>query len=468
MRHLGHALLVACGLAPAMTGCTFPALPELFDAADDAGANDGAPLDGPPRWSLTLRKPTDATGDGRFLVNGELVCDEACREVTLDYAGPTMVTLTAAAAAGDWYQGANAPCDGPARTCNVNVDGELVITGRFSEIDRNLVFVTSQTFAADFGTLANADARCATAATAAGITGGVWAAMLSTSTVDARDHISAVAGGAPQGWIRIDGKPFSDGLTGLADTYRVWHPVLFDEYGVARVDDFAWTGSGYTLRASPNNCMNWTDGSPNPGATVGRPDRGPGDFTYSGFGMACHVPTRLVCFMVNQTTPVVQPPSPGKRIWLSQPFVPGGGVAAADALCNSAKPAGVGPSRALLATTTRAAADLIAPEQLYVRHDGPAIGTGADIIAASRNERLLHTGIWLSAFVYVADRRYAWTGATGPLTAPGDDASTCQDWTSTAGQGVGGELHAINASFWRPSELRQDCSEHLPVYCIEE
>ena len=32
------------------------------------------------------------------------------------------------------------------------------------------------------------------------------------------------------------------------------------------------------------------------------------------------------------TNPVVQTPTPGKRVWLSQPFTPGGGIAAADAL----------------------------------------------------------------------------------------------------------------------------------------
>ncbi len=67
-------------------------------------------------------------------------------------------------------------------------------------------FITSENpgQGANLGGLADADAYCTRLAEAAGITGKVWAAYLSTSAENARDRIGTLQGNACADWTSSD------------------------------------------------------------------------------------------------------------------------------------------------------------------------------------------------------------------------------------------------------------------------
>ncbi|RUW57987.1 hypothetical protein [Mesorhizobium sp. M7A.F.Ca.US.008.03.1.1] len=79
---------------------------------------------------------------------------------------------------------------------------------------------------ADLGGLKGADAHCASLAEAAGVTGKTWAAYLSTSDTDARDHI----GKGP--WVNAKGVKIADDVASLhSDANGITKQTALDEKG---------------------------------------------------------------------------------------------------------------------------------------------------------------------------------------------------------------------------------------------
>src|SRR5437016_3989404 len=150
--------------------------------------------------------------------------------------------LVLASACGD---SASAPRDAPA---DIAVD---------SAPPPNRMFATRDTFAGALGGLAGADATCTAAAAAAGL-GGTFVALLSTSTTNAIDRLTAA-----RGWARVDGVPFADMPAAIfpstfcdACDELVLAPPL-DEYGNA-VSGYAWTGTTSRGTSNGNACADWT------------------------------------------------------------------------------------------------------------------------------------------------------------------------------------------------------------------
>jgi hypothetical protein len=128
---------------------------------------------------------------------------------------------------------------------------------------------------ANLGGLEGADAHCASLAEAAGITGKVWAAYLSSSEVDARDRI----GTGP--WYNFEGVQVAADIDDL-------HA---QEEGLSKVNSVSETGEGISGRGdTPNRhdiltgsdlqgrlvgdaCEDWTTTSAEGSAMVGHHDR---------------------------------------------------------------------------------------------------------------------------------------------------------------------------------------------------
>ncbi len=113
---------------------------------------------------------------------------------------------------------------------------------------------------ANLGGLAGADAHCAALAQAAGVTGKVWAAYLSTSTVDARDRIGA----GP--WVNAEGEAIAADVAALHGAgNRVARATALDETGT-RINGRGehplrhdiLTGSLPDGTRSPLTCEDWT------------------------------------------------------------------------------------------------------------------------------------------------------------------------------------------------------------------
>jgi hypothetical protein len=165
------------------------------------------------------------------------------------------------------------------------------------------------------------------------------------------------------------------------------------------------------------------------------------------------------------TTAAVSPVvTAGRLIFVTNTgLLPGGGRAAADALCEASKPAGAGPVRALLAGTAVAAAAVLDPTAAYVRPDGQAVGTGADLAGSS----ILSSGVWQrgnGAYATVLERVF--TGAL-TLNLTGTSAETCSDWTATTGTAARvGVATTAGFEWWKYAN--DSCAQPRPIYCVEQ
>ncbi|MER2507723.1 MAG: hypothetical protein ABTQ27_03080 [Amaricoccus sp.] len=150
---------------------------------------------------------------------------------------------------------------------------------------------------ANLGGLAGADAHCAALAEATGVTGKVWAAYLSTSTVDARDRI----GTGP--WVNAKDETIAADVATLhGEGNNLSKETALDETGAVvagRGDDpnehDMLTGSLADGTKAPQTCEDWTSSGPDGVAIVGHHDRkGPDTLPTATSWNAAH-PTRGGC-----------------------------------------------------------------------------------------------------------------------------------------------------------------------------
>ena len=172
------------------------------------------------------------------------------------------------------------------------------------------VFVTSSLHTGELDGLGGADTICQ----ALGATvdpGATWIALLSTSTVDARDRITTtgpfVRVGSPGFIIANDVADLFDGTLDLA--------VRCIENGICLVfgGDEVWTGSlpGGTLLPAQDACDDWTSATatvphPNHFGTYGLKDESGGAWIAEG-GRNCDLPARLYCFEAASGLPTTPP-----------------------------------------------------------------------------------------------------------------------------------------------------------------
>jgi hypothetical protein len=177
---------------------------------------------------------------------------------------------------------------------------------------------------------------------------------------------------------------------------------------------------------------------------------------------------RLYCFGVDKSAALSPAMAAGRRAFVTDTeYVPGGGVSAADSLCNSeARAAGWSQRfKALVATSTSSAASRFSSATgiVWVRPDGIAINRAStDIFKGQPLEAPLN----VSASKQYVGPDGAIAGAPS-LDTIGSLATTCNDWQATSAPATGlfGNVALTSESFGRVS---YDCGTRARVYCLED
>jgi Protein of unknown function (DUF1554) len=325
----------------------------------------------------------------------------------------------------------------------------------------NHMFVTSTTYAGNFGGLAGADARCNERARIAGLSGS-FVAFLSTISVPA---VSRLEGSS--GWVLADGQPFANTVEDIRNG-KLFYPPRVDEFGKLRpgneTDESVYTGTKFD--GSPNqwNCANWTSSA---AASQGGSYNATKDHWLWYWGAAegsCGNAYHIYCFEVGRKAIVVpRPPMKGARIaFVAEGFVPTIGLDGADRQCSEAARSAAleGEFLAFLATSKASAAsrfNLSGPP--WVRPDGiPIVATAVDITTGNL---LAPVSVRADGSPYTLSGD-VWTGAATP-EAPG--IATCVDWTSS--DSMGGTAFANFASAKWFGVSTTPCTASLALYCFQ-
>jgi hypothetical protein len=241
---------------------------------------------------------------------------------------------------------------------------------------------------------------------------------LERDALDASTDAGLDARGLDAGGLLPDGAWVADLPEQVADG-SFFRPIHTTARG-ARVDG---GGSGYRVWTGDNGftCADWTSET-----ELGDQHWIPQWRRLSDGELPCSGTYRLFCFERGHLVAAPRPPITGPRIFVTRAlWTPNAmGLASADALCASeAAMAGLGPSRALLPTTTEAALDRTG-RRSYQRVDGFPIGIPGSELTQEGYVVLDAMG------AAPTDTIGLWTG--GEPDAPSPD--TCSDWTSTSGE----------------------------------
>jgi cysteine-rich repeat protein len=328
---------------------------------------------------------------------------------------------------------------------------------------RNRVFVTSTTQApSTLGGLSGADAICQARADAAGVA-GTYVAWLAVTGVAASTRL-----GSARGWVRMDGRPFVDTIDDLVNR-GPWYPIGLDEMGsdlTAGLSARFVTGTVAGGAPHSETCADWT-GSGKSLVRGGMVDMGAINWTTFVSSDCTNDGWRLACFGVDHEEPVAQPSESGRLAFVSStPFAVAGGIAAADAHCQSEATGSLpGTYKALLATTTAGASSRFdlsgAP---WVRLDGVAVVESAADLAS---------GVLLAPINLGADgstsyfNHGVWTGASSPATPSASATESCGDWGATSGEGQRGRTNRSNPTWFADNTAACDSTSML-VYCLQE
>lgn len=411
-------------------------------------------------------------GDGMGIVRvGGQVCESDCER---DYpaGGEPPVHAVPANGSDSHFGGFGGSCSGLVPECRVLMDGPKEVTVDFRRSPYNLVFVSSTTPSSSRSGAARYDEDCNQLATTAGInnaTNDAFVAWTSDHNSLAIDRLGTTA----RGFMLLDGKPFADGVADLL-AGEVLYPIRLDEKGREYDATAVRTGTEQDGGLSADRCNDYTSESTDLYTRYGLAGSGPVAWTSAG-RMPCGRRLRVYCLMNTKVQPLEFERETGKYIFLTNElYVPG--PTTPDEACDASKPAGSGPAQALLAFTGHAAAERLDPEALYVRPDGIVVGTGAEIIAASRledwiNGVYLETGIWqLGNGAYPNDDPFhsVWVGDSVITRAPA--AVGCSNWTDASPESGSrrGDYTTSTLGFWNVEDSAANCSNALRLYCVEQ
>ena len=371
-------------------------------------------------------------------------------------------------------------CEQHSRDCPAFLQGPTTVTATFSQMNANLVFVTSTIAPTNQGSAATYDSNCNASAMAAGINTAAsdgYTAMISDANSLARARLGATA----RGWVRMDGKPFADTQTALFDSQVVFNDVRFDElHNVLIGELMTGTASDGTLTPLLDStgvatCNNWTDASAGRFFSIAADSAGG-----AGNWLSSNLPYRiqeercsggghLLCMGNKRNTVVTVSPSTGKKIWVSNSLFNVTAGMTPDALCQANRPTGVSTAVALIATTTRAAGSVLDMSAIYTRPDGTMVGTGAEIVTYETFGNL-ESGPWqFGDGTYMkfdpSDSALAWTGQTD-LMNPGGMDTTCSNWTVGTGYAIAGNPGESSPLWWNGTTAAP-CSQPHHVYCVQ-
>lgn len=460
MRAAGAALVVAACFDPAFTDetrcsptmeCPAPRIcvagrcvlggggPDAAgsDAAGSGDARDNEVL-------ITIDKAEGASGKGTVtLPDG--ACDAECPSLERTF-GRTTGSIIAVARPdpGSYFQGWEGACTGALRVCTLQLTTDRRAVARFAAITANLMFATSVPFEGATLALAGADILCASEAAGAGLT-ETYRAVLSSGTTSAISRL-VVPGTStpPRGFVRMDGLPIADTLDDLVVSHRILFPVAYDENGKPAEGAY-WSGASTRGGISGADCVGWTSGSLD--GIVGNINGG--GTLLNGGSRSCGTALPLLCVMTTRVTQLSPPRvDTGNVIFLSDTTFAGDEVLSLGfPYCSGKRPG----ARPLVG-----GAGILDADTLYVRPDGVAVGTGAEI-AAGR----LRTGIWVASNGLTVELQQVWTGSSA--YGQTDAADGCGVWTTTSGMATMG-APAGDGTWW--SVKKKPCGDHAAIYCV--
>lgn len=442
--------------------------PNIDGSSIDAPNIDGPSIDAPPPIDAGIDAPVthqldvrvDGSGTGS-VTGGVINCPGTC---SATYNQGTNVTLSWTATGGSTFAGWGNACSGMATTCTVSMTQARTVNATFNApIAPNLMFVTSTTHTGNLGGLTGADAICQARAQAAGHA-GTYRAWLSTPAVNANTRL-----GSASGWIRVDGKPFANTLADLGNG-KIFYPPILDESGNNVGQAGAWTNTtigGVVHPSSGGDCTGFT-------SSLATLSTGGGYTTASSYMFQnyvyynCGQTARLYCFGIDRAATVSAPPVANARKAFERLWTPGGGIASADAACQSdATAAGLsGSYKALLATNGATALSRfnlnLGP---WVRVDNAVILPTASAWASATN---LDTGANVSANGQTSFGNYMHWGGAVNMTNAGTAASTCNNWTDTTMTAMRGTTGTVSlAMLWGSSTYQCNFSS-ATVTCLQE
>lgn len=267
---------VESGVCSPIVGGTDPA-GECSDIACSSGTCDGSRACG----------VRSASEECRPLAGG---CDvaEYCDGETADC--PTDVVMPAGGSACMPYRcnGESASCT---TSCATHLDcGPRSVCVASSCVVGKRVFVTSMFWNGNLGGAAGADAKCAAAATAAGLSGTflAWIGTASTSPAARLTHSTVP-------YYRMDGttpRIFAYNWDDLVDGTSI--AVAESEYGTPQADVYVWTGATNAGATEGHDCSGWTSDSFGTGM-AGNASAGATFSTWYG-ASPCSTSAHLYCF----------------------------------------------------------------------------------------------------------------------------------------------------------------------------
>jgi len=270
------------------------------------------------------------------------------------------------------------------------------------------------------------DATCQTAAQAANLP-GTFIAYASTSTTNASSRVASA-----RGWVRTDGMPVADKPAQLTGG-SLWYPIDHDENGnyVGNPQTFVFSGTNASGTYYTNySCLDWTTSANTSSFSSGVP-QGEGSVFETYYFPTCDKQGRLYCMQVTQNVPVTLTKVSGRYAFLSSAGFTTGGLAAADAKCQSDAQAASLPGTyaALLATSTASAASRFSTSgSTWVRPDGvPVFAQASDLTLYA-----LVAPIMLGADGSWHEANFTIAAGASSVTATATLATTCQDWTSNS------------------------------------
>lgn len=412
---------------------------------------------------------------GAVSVNGTL-CEDSCivsvaqgDTLTLRAELPTTMNVS------DWDV---AGCVGD--TCELTIPaGDVTLDLAFG-FEHNIAFVTSSTTpVGSIGSVANADATCASLASAAGIEGRAWVAYLGSTaacpgdSVAPCDPLTRLAGS--RGWVNTRGEPIADGVAQLATDTDLWFPIRYEEDGRGGEADHDPITGVNVLLAAAQNCSDYTSSLNADRFCWARTGTTTVNALSQNCNGRCDQSRALLCFSTGIDTPLTPPVQTGRLAFVSSaPFIiaDATSIADADQLCQAdACAAGLtgsgdcaadlGTDRSFLAyletSTTTAGSRFDPTGGDYVTPEGlPFLPASALTVAPTTQARPL-TPLEQEVDGTLIGNARAWTGAAG---------GHCGDWSDPSANAS--VANHDNIFFWLSGSTRTCDGDINRVYCLEE
>lgn len=432
-------------------------------------------------WRLTLA-PNSTTGTVMSTTDNRItgcVNTDTCEWIYGDGATPTVRAHTTNGSNNffvSWSSPTECTAYGLGSFCQVTMNGHKTVSANYQGAGTNRAFVTSTYVRANVG-LSGFDSLCNATATDAGInntSNNAYVAWVSGSTVAAASRWTSTGA-----LVRLDGRAFARSRAELLAN-NIRHPLHLDEFGrKVGGDESVWTGTAPDGGVGPRTCENWTrgfnDGGTADGMERGIANGGPAHWTMRDGSHTCgNTTTRVFCFENKSSANTIGAgtvPFGGLRVFRTPPVSMPSGVTGADNVCQTtASSSGLtGTYKAMIATTTTAASNVIVDGNTYYRVDGSLVGTSAQLKA---NPIAMVSGFWAHANGTPVvpggsvDVVPTWTGATSILTTT-TLSQNCSNWTASTGSSLLGWALTSAPNFFN-SYGAQSCGVQRGLYCVQQ